>query len=484
MNVMLILATALTMSADFTVPNGKIRPELHSSSFGPQICSCPQEYIDDIRSFGMKASRTHDWALINPGERVCDNHMIFPLEHLDPKDPKSYYFKATDALLKRTREELGHDVFFRLGTSIEHARSPVRFNTLIPKDFGLVAENFAATVRHYNRGWADGFNWGIRYWEIWNEPDGCDNMWCFPEGDEPWEPKTPEDKARQALRTNLFVEFFVTSLKRLKGEFGDSIKVGGPALCFMNERYFRALLDGCRKSGVAPDFISWHYYGENAEDLQRAIRKGRELCTEYGFPDCELIINEYHYFAYSRYSWDDLRSPKPEAIGKAWTGAASHNGIDSCAFLVSTVSLFHDTDLGQAFFYGCRNTGSWGYMDALKRKYKVYHALKLLGRFMRRHSERYAAKGIDPEGAPVGTVLAGKSADGRKLGLLVADYRIPADEIVIDVKGVPEGARVEATLLDNDHDPQPVDFSFSAGKLVLRKNDAGSAVCLIEIDGP
>ena len=24
---------------------------------------------------------------------------------------------------------------------------------------------------HHNEGWADGFNYGIEYWEIWNEPD-------------------------------------------------------------------------------------------------------------------------------------------------------------------------------------------------------------------------------------------------------------------------------------------------------------------------
>ena len=26
-------------------------------------------------------------------------------------------------------------------------------------------------VMHYNKGWANGFHYGIRYWEIWNEPD-------------------------------------------------------------------------------------------------------------------------------------------------------------------------------------------------------------------------------------------------------------------------------------------------------------------------
>ena len=58
--------------ADFGRETGRIRPELHSSGFGPQICSCPQSAVDDLRSMGFKAARTHDWALVNKAERVCD----------------------------------------------------------------------------------------------------------------------------------------------------------------------------------------------------------------------------------------------------------------------------------------------------------------------------------------------------------------------------------------------------------------------------
>lgn len=59
MNLMLLLA-ALTV--DFNVETVPVRPELHSSGFGPLVCSCPQESIDDIRSMGFAAARTHDFA--------------------------------------------------------------------------------------------------------------------------------------------------------------------------------------------------------------------------------------------------------------------------------------------------------------------------------------------------------------------------------------------------------------------------------------
>jgi hypothetical protein len=65
-----ILLAALT--ADFTSETGRIRPELHSSCYGPQICSCSSNDLADIRSMGFKASRTHDWAHLNSAQRVCD----------------------------------------------------------------------------------------------------------------------------------------------------------------------------------------------------------------------------------------------------------------------------------------------------------------------------------------------------------------------------------------------------------------------------
>ena len=82
-----LLAAALTVNFDETT--GTLRPDLHSSGFGPQICSCPKETIDLVKSMGFKSARTHDWALINPGERVCDYYHIFPLMHLDATDPKN-----------------------------------------------------------------------------------------------------------------------------------------------------------------------------------------------------------------------------------------------------------------------------------------------------------------------------------------------------------------------------------------------------------
>ena len=460
-----IVATLLaaTVAVDFNSEIGRIRPELHSSGFGPTICSCPEEMIEDVKSMGFKAARTHDWALINPNQRVCDYFHIFPLMQLDAKDPANYVFGPTDYLLKRTREETGLDIFFRLGTSIEHSGN-VHFNALVPDDFDKVAEIFAATVRHYNKGWANGYDWGIKYWEIWNEPDGTDNMWCLPAdkggGD--------DDKMR-----GLFVKFFVTVLKRLKSEFPD-IKVGGPALCSwnLNMKYFSAILDACREAGVAPDFLSWHHYDSNPDYIMFAIDETRKLCDSYGFRDCELIINEWHYMGCS---FAELRSNDPKVRKRVWEGPDGHNGIDSSCFNLALLSRFQTSKLDQSYYYGCRPVGVWGYMDENRDKYKVYYGLKMFGDFVKRHQticESSATDGL--------TVIAAK-ADGNpyRKGIIVTDYRAGTEEITVEVRGVPQWLAPRVWLHDHTHDMERLPVRFMDGKLKLKKPDTNSAAFAI-----
>jgi len=305
-------------------------------------------------------------------------------------------------------------------------------------------------------------------------------MWCLPEGDEPWTPVTDADKAKRKKRFGLFCEFYVKCLKRLKSEFPD-IKVGGPAFCGMREEFFRPLLAACRDAGVAPDFISWHHYTDNPDALTEAITEARALCTEYGFPNCELIINEWHYFSRD-YTWSKLRSADPKDIREVWSGPRSHNGIDSSCFNLACLTRFQTSDLAQGYYYGCNNIGNWGYMDAQKQKYKVFYGLQLFGEMMRGYTTLCAATGNDPDDESVVTVLAVKSADGKRRALLVTDYRTHSKELVVDVKGVPAGAKPKARLHDYTHDVAPLDVTFADGRLTIRKPDAESAVVVVQFE--
>ena len=472
MNLMLVLAAALT--ADFGQDVCKMRPEIHSSGFGPTICSLTQQALDDVKAMGYKYARTHDWALTNPNQRVCDYFHIFPLMHLDAKDPKNYHFGPTDYLLKRTREEAGLDVFFRMGTSIEHSGNKIHFNTVVPKDFDKVAETFAATVRHYNRGWADGFNWNIKYWEIWNEPEGIQNMWSPPEGTEGLSPEQMQ-AVRDEYRAK-FVKFFVIVLKRLKSEFGDEIKVGGPALCGYNTVWLNDILSACRDAGVAPDFISWHGYARDPMQFYNEAELGRKLCDSYGFTKCELIINEWHYFG-SNYSWGDMqRCSDPAVKARIWEGPDSHNGIRSSCFTLAALANMQRSKLDQAYYYGCRHTGAWGFKDELQRKYKVFYALKLFGDIVKGYSN---ICGSTSEGT---VTLFPVTADGGRKALLVVDYGGATRQIAVDVKGVAADAKAKCTLLDHHHDLETHDVKFKNGRLELVKPDFHSAAFFVEFD--
>ena len=464
-----ILLAALAV--DFTAATGSIRPALHSSGFGPTICSQTAQDLADVKAMGFAYARTHDWALINPNERVCDYFHIFPLMHLDAKDPKNYWFGPTDYLLKRTREETGLDIFYRLGTSIEHSGHKMHFNALIPEDFDKVAEIFAGTVRHYNNGWANGFNWGIKYWEIWNEPEGIENMWCPPEGTEGLSPKELEAK-RNECRAK-FVRFFVVVLKRLKAEFGDSIKVGGPALCWCNDVWIKDILAACRDAGVVPDFISWHGYICNPVQFNLESERARKLCDSYGFPKCELIVNEWHYFG-EHYTWADLRSSDLKVVARVQDGPDSHNGIRSACFTLATLANMQRSKLDQAYYYGCRHVGSWGFKDGQQRKYKVFYALRLFGDVVRDYSTICAS-----ESKGTLTTFAVRNAAGKR-ALLVADYGGTSRNLAFDVKGVAPNAKVSCTLLDHLHDLEPVDAKFKNGKLELVKPDFHSAAFFVE----
>ncbi len=263
------VADALTV--DFSVREGKIRPELFSAGLGGQLTGPQSGRLDEIARLHLYSARTHDWALCNPGQRVCDTHFIFPLLHADTEDARNYFFGPTDEILKLTIEKLGLHVMYRMGTSIESVNArrkkkegmgqkeaddgtvewdlPGYYNCVEPSDWEQYAKALSHIIRHYTQGWANGYRWGNRmmYWELWNEPnDRPGGSWINRDGN--------TDKVANYARFN---EFYVFVLKRLKAEF-PSLKFGGPATCYYDEPFLRNHLAKCRESGYAPAFVSWH----------------------------------------------------------------------------------------------------------------------------------------------------------------------------------------------------------------------------------
>jgi hypothetical protein len=117
-------------------------------------------------------TRLHDCRFSNPG--VVDIPAIFPLFHVDPDDPGNYNFRKTyDYLLELLKS--GTKISYRPGVDIEHGKE--KYHIFPPENYDKWAKICVNIIRHYNDGWAGGYHLNIRYWEIWNEPGGKDEMW-------------------------------------------------------------------------------------------------------------------------------------------------------------------------------------------------------------------------------------------------------------------------------------------------------------------
>ena len=162
------------LTLDFDKVIGKIKP-LNGGNLAPPLKNTNlMDISEPFRELRMPYTRLHDAPLENSGWRIVDFNLIFPFMHLDADDPRNYYFEQTDEYISHCLE-LGTQIVYRLGPSIEHHMP--RYNTRpVPEElwdkWAQVAVNI---IRHYNEGWGNGFHFNIKYWEVWNEPEGLWN---------------------------------------------------------------------------------------------------------------------------------------------------------------------------------------------------------------------------------------------------------------------------------------------------------------------
>ena len=444
--------------ADFRVSAGTFNLRIHSSNTAPNLASRGiWDFTPAFRKMRFHSARNHDWALWNPGQRIVDTHFVFPLIHLDPTNPTNYYFDPTDEIIRIT-QEAGSKVFYRLGTSIEHSGlkpEQKHFNSLPPKDYAHYAEVLAGIIRHYTRGWANGFHYDMPCWEIWNEAENDPTCW-----------KGPYEE---------FIKFFVVLLKRLKQEFPE-LQIGGPAATCFQEQLIRQLLRACKDAGVAPDFISWHGYTSQPDEFIQEPEKMHLLLKEEGFPNCRTAITEWHYLL----SWEGIQSNMtPERRKEAMEGPASLGGIDSAAFNLAVLSGWQETSLDQAFYYGANPQSGWGFFDAFGEGNKNFHSMCMFGELIHAFKTRIRTR-KDNDSV---YLLGGVDDNGREGRLLVADYRGKDDAICVKIDGM-DGALATAEILDHEHNRTPTAVQFADGRLSLSKNGPGSAAFMVTLKKP
>ena len=283
-----------------------------------------------LKAAKIPYARNHDASFCPAygGEHSVDVHAIFPDFNKNPYDEDSYDFALTDDYLSVIKKA-GTEVFYRLGSKIEHSRK--KYGTIVPADFHKWAVICEHIIRHYNEGWANGFNMNIEYWEIWNEPDGKKDS-----GDQPnWSGTSAE-----------FYELYIETATHLKSRFPD-LKIGGPAVSCINidwlEGFFKALTKDGKKTPL--DFFSWHGYTTTPGHYIAEEKRVRELLNKYGYAETESILNEYNYVE----NWTDGFIPSIEAIismkGAAFTSAvmleSQNSTIDMLMYYDARPTVFN-----------------------------------------------------------------------------------------------------------------------------------------------
>ncbi len=428
------------LNVDFAVPAGTVRP-LHGINKGPLVPGGIFDLIKEQKELGIPFTRLHDCGWPNP--YVVDHHAIFPDPQADPALPESYDFRLTDEYIAAVRKT-GAEPIYRLGESIEHT-SVKRF-VHPPADMEKWAAICLGIIRHYNEGWANGFRYNIRYWEIWNEPENRPVMWSGTDDD--------------------YLRLYRTAATAIKKQF-PALKVGGPALgasgSFVNGEFRPTdfatnFLAMCRKENVPLNFFSWHCYTADPAELSARSRAIRRLLDSKGFTETESHLNE----------WNFLPGNTWKPIGKAGTPAERQRfyedmaGATGAAFIAAALLELQDApvDVGN-FFHG--ETGGFGIFTEQGVPLKAWQALRAFQALVE------TPRRAETRGAVAGKLAfaAGLSTDGREATMLVSNFADPRPEIVLNWKGFAWTGGVTAEIRTVD---AGTDFSKMRSEVIVAES--------------
>lgn len=389
-----ILSLASDLSADSSLKFSKIEVDasasmgrlksLHGVNGSPRRpamerrgMSFPAEdSTNGYRKAKIDLVRTH-------GSRAWNLETLFPDISADPSHPDNYNFGPTDEIISSIND-VGSEVLFKIGE-----RADLEF---ILKDLGKYEEIIRHVVMHYNKGWADGFNYDIRYWEVWNEPDLSDIHWGG----------TPEQ----------FYRVYEAAAKAVKAADPDAL-IGGPTLAMVNEStpYREGFLAFVQENDLPLDFLSWHYYSVDANDPYDFVRIAdnlQGLLNQYGFKETLSILDEWNCDFRAILSLD----PNSEIKTMDPMGLAS--------FQVSALIYMEESEIDRAaMWYANSPLGQQGATPN-----KAGQGMIAFGK-MADTLEKLQISGAGTNGF---ASQAGRSADGKTIQVLISNYQIP-DEL-------------------------------------------------------
>lgn len=434
-------ASSETLTIDASHAIGTIK-RVNDVDNGPL---CEHGLVDLSRNYkelGIRNVRLHDAPLTY--DNVLDINYVFPDWNANPDRPESYRFTQSDFYLKSITD-LDINIIFRLGYSAE-GKTQVRHNTP-PPDFSKWADVAAHIVRHYNKGWDNGPHANIKYWEIWNEPDGHE-FW-----------------SGSLDQYNHLYEITAQKLKAVD----PSLKVGGPAIAG-SMVFLDGFLKYTRNHHVPVDFVSWHIYTRRPDDIARRAHDVHALMEEDGYHNEESILDEWNY---GPSNWQKLFA---DAVATRSYFDSTQNAAGA-AFDVAVLIGLQDAPVDIATYY-TGTTLMWGMFTSSGAPQKPYYAFLAFQRMLN-SPRRVAVRG---SGSPLRT-LAGISQDGHTLRILISNFSRESRTAEIDLAGLPwtGPARCKQQIIDNRHDLENVEGAGAMISSHLTERIGADSVVLLTI---
>lgn len=139
-----------------------------------------------------------------------------------------------------------------------------------PNDLKLWDEIIYRLVKHVNGE----RKLGVRYWEIWNEPN-VKNFWS----------------GNLAQFLHLYA---ATEKAVLRAD--PSVKFGGAGFYGFPDDWIRPLMQQAKSKNLRMDFLSWHIYDGWQVGAEEQAGRARAMAKEFGL-NPELVVDEWNYSA-------------------------------------------------------------------------------------------------------------------------------------------------------------------------------------------
>ena len=415
------------ITVDFEKKNGRIKP-MNCINGGPRSggYDLPFDVSEEFAEMGIPFVRTNSTAGEYGLNQFLNVHCVFPDFDKDETLEESYNFLPTDLYIASIKNT-GADIFYRLGESLEpyshkiFARPPRD-----PEKWARICEHI---IMHYNEGWANGFKYNIKYWEIWNAPDSAEGF---------------SGEAKE------FYELYRITANHLRERF-PKIKIGA-----YGARGFYSLnrLDASEEmKGYIPfmqqffsyinaeatsaplDFFTWSCYTSNPDELAMHAKYARNYLDAAGLKRTRSIVCEYNT-AQKSDTPPALSSEFPSELGASLI-LAQKNSIDMLMYSSSDIrarenGLFTMDDHKSAHHYAAYNV-----MCAYGKLYKLGSSYECSGDYRK---ELYSLAAGNAESSAI--LLVTRNYTG-KVEIMLKDC--PHNTCSV-IKTVPGGDRGEGTV--------------------------------------